>query len=338
MPTYQKIVESIDDPRICYENRQKLIKEIESITERPLLVYVADIKNPRSTLDISDKTGFSDLIQDVKSKDVDILINSPGGFVEAAEIIVDMLRYKFSDIRFAIPNFAKSAATLLVLSGNSLLMDHRSELGPIDPQVQYRLRGSSRQEAAEDIIEGFKKAKVAINEEGSGTAAAYIPLLEGYSLGLLQNCENAKKLSQNLAEKWLKNYMFANGTNDEKIEQIVSYFGSRSETLSHSRPILIDKCIELGVKVADMRKSNKKSLAGNLWRLWCLYEIHFERSSAYKVYENSKGCTLQKLSAIRAGMDSQKDSDGKKATFRKPKRIELQICINSNLSFSRFFG
>jgi ClpP class serine protease len=67
---------------------------------------------------------------------LDFLINSPGGFAEVTESIAGMIRSKYKHVRFAIPNMAKSAATLLVLSGDELLMDHRSELGPVDPQVE----------------------------------------------------------------------------------------------------------------------------------------------------------------------------------------------------------
>jgi ClpP class serine protease len=46
------------------------------------------------------------------------------------------LRNKFAHIRFIIPSLAKSAATMLVMSGDEILMDTGAELGPIDPQMQ----------------------------------------------------------------------------------------------------------------------------------------------------------------------------------------------------------
>ncbi|MQY59252.1 MAG: hypothetical protein GH144_06555 [Clostridia bacterium] len=38
-------------------------------------------------------------------------------------------------MRFLIPHTAYNAATMLALSGDEILMDDRSTLGPIDPQI-----------------------------------------------------------------------------------------------------------------------------------------------------------------------------------------------------------
>lgn len=273
-----------------------LIKEIEAITKRRLLLYAADIKKPDSNLRPEDKTGFSDLIQGVNEGSVDIMLNSPGGFAEVTEAIVGMLRSEFNSVRFAIPNMAKSAATLMALSGDELLMDHRSELGPIDPQVEYRSVDGPKREAAEDIIDGFKEAKAALIKEGPNATPAYVPLLNNYTMGFLRGCENAMKLSKILAESWLKQYMFK-GDNDKPVE-ISRFFSSRKESLSHSRAIGIEKALDLGLKIVDLRKPENKELGEKLWELWCTCELHFERTAVYKLYENSSGCTLQKQVAV----------------------------------------
>lgn len=297
MPIFQNIIKSIKTPQDCFKRRQDLIKKIEELTGRRLLVYVADINKMKSALKPEDKAGFSDLIQDIKGEKVDLLINSPGGFVEVTEVIVGMLRSRFRSIRFVIPNMAKSAATLLVLSGDELLMDHRSELGPIDPQVEYMSINGQKREAAEDILDGFQEAKDALVKEGPAATPAYVPLLNNYTIGLLRGCRNAMKLSQELAETWLKTYMFTNETDSSKPKEIAAFFASHANTLSHNRAICIDKCIELGIKLIDLRKAENKNLAEMLWELWCLFELHFERTPAHKVYENSSGCSLQKQSA-----------------------------------------
>ena len=165
MPTFQTAIRDITSAKQSAERRQGLIKEIEGLTGRRLLVYVADINKPDSTLKPEDKTGFSDLLEGLTEKKVDLLVNSPGGFAEVTESIVGMLRSRFDHVRFAIPNMAKSAATLLVLSGNELLMDERSELGPVDPQVEYQSTDGRKREAAEDILEGSQEAKDVLAKE-----------------------------------------------------------------------------------------------------------------------------------------------------------------------------
>jgi len=296
MPTFQSVIKGTKNPQEALTKRQDLIKQIEQITKRRLLVYVADINKPESILKPEDKTGFSDLIQDVTETEVDFFINSPGGFAEVTEAIVSMLRSKFANIRFAIPNMAKSAATLLVLSGDKLLMDHRSELGPIDPQVAYRSIDGQKNEAAEDILDGFEEAREALATKGPAATPAYVPLLNKYTIGLLQSCKNAMKLSRKLAESWLTTYMFHSDPASAKITNIIEYFTKHRNTLSHNRAIGIDKCLELEMNIVDLRKAEHIDLGEKLWQLWCLFELHFERTPVHKIYENSSGCSLQKQS------------------------------------------
>jgi hypothetical protein len=295
MPTFQNTINAVKTPQDCFNQRIALIKEIEKITNRRLLVYIADIRKPEGMLSPEDKTGFSDLIEDVKEEEVDLLINSPGGFAEVAEVIVNMLRARFKSVRFAIPNMAKSAATLLVLSGDELIMDARSELGPIDPQVEYPSIDGRKREAAEDILEGFKEAKEILASEGPAATPAFVPLLSKYTVGLLRGCKNAMQLSKELAEKWLRKYMFGDAPESTIPKGVVDYFAVRSNSLSHNRAILVDKCIELGIKVLDSKKEENSCIINNLWKLWCLYEVHLEKAPVvYKLYENSSGCSLQK--------------------------------------------
>jgi len=192
---------------------------------------------------------------------------------------------------------AKSAATLLVLSGNELLMDERSELGPVDPQVEYQSTDGRKREAAEDILEGSQEAKDVLAKEDPSATPAYVPLLNKYTIGLLRGCQNAMKLSRELAETWLGTYMLPGEELSETARGIVEYFASHASTLSHGRAIEIDKCQELGLSVVDLREGKNVELGQKLWELWCVYELHFERTPVHKIYENSSGCSLNKQSA-----------------------------------------
>ena len=64
-----------------------------------------------------------------------VVIDTPGGIVEIAERIVSILRHYYQEVKFLIPDSAMSAGTVLVMSGDAILMDHFSRLGPIDPQL-----------------------------------------------------------------------------------------------------------------------------------------------------------------------------------------------------------
>ena len=138
-----------------------------------------------------------DLVNSVKdSKSVDVLLHSPGGRPDATERLVELLRNHFEEVNFLIPHSAYSAATMLALSGDSIILHSSAVLGPIDPQINGI--------PARAIKRSFEKIKEKLNKEGSEALLPYIPLIEKYSLELLEFCEDSEKLSTELVTDWLK--------------------------------------------------------------------------------------------------------------------------------------
>jgi hypothetical protein len=68
-------------------------------------------------------------------KEIDFIINSPGGLADEAYKIIRTLRHNFETVNIIIPFWAKSAATLLSLGGTKIIMDEFGEFGPLDAQL-----------------------------------------------------------------------------------------------------------------------------------------------------------------------------------------------------------
>lgn len=68
---------------------------------------------------------------------IDLWLDSPGGDAHAAYKIYLDIRSRCRVFRAIIPDFAKSAATLLVLGADEVLMGPIAELGPLDAQVEH---------------------------------------------------------------------------------------------------------------------------------------------------------------------------------------------------------
>lgn len=67
---------------------------------------------------------------------LDVIVVSSGGDLHAAYNLSMLFRkYGYQELNFIIPRYAKSAATLLVCSGDQILMTPVAELGPLDPQI-----------------------------------------------------------------------------------------------------------------------------------------------------------------------------------------------------------
>jgi len=298
MPIFQQLLDELNkrpepEKQIEYINsfRKQKIKEIKEITKRDVIVYFSDWKknHPYGAINLDDKTCFADIIEGLDKKGVDIIIHSLGGSAEATQSLVCMLREHFDSVRFIVPNMAKSAATMMVLSGDEILMDDRSELGPIDPQIQI----NGNFVPAQTLIDGFEEAKKVISEVGTDILPAYLPLLNKYDLHILQICENAKKLSEELVKDWLSKYMFKGDEKAiEKAEAIAKNLADHKKYLSHGRPIGINEAKTIGIKVSDLR--DNQALRTKVWELYCVLEILLDRSPIIKLYENSNGVFLAK--------------------------------------------
>jgi len=81
-----------------------------------------------------DVHALMEVCHNVPETELDLLIHSPGGSPEAAEQMVNYLRSQFDYIRAIVPLQAKSAATMIALGCDEVVLGEHSELGPIDPQ------------------------------------------------------------------------------------------------------------------------------------------------------------------------------------------------------------
>jgi len=68
---------------------------------------------------------------------------------------------------------------------------------------------------------------------------------------------------------------------------IAEKLASHSENLSHGRTIGIRKALEWGLNIKDL--SEMPELMQQIWKLYCLIELYFDRTPAVKIFENSRG-------------------------------------------------
>ena len=109
--------------------RQLLIRDIEVLTGRRLLVYYAN-RFHNAQINQRDCDYFVELFGDVNSEACDLFIETSGGETDATEGLVKLLRTLAPDLRVIVPNAAKSNGTLLSLAAKEIVMGPPSELGP----------------------------------------------------------------------------------------------------------------------------------------------------------------------------------------------------------------
>lgn len=268
------------------DSRAPVYVEIEALRKRPLFVYASKFPGAHPaapvTIEQGDVDGFTDLISktDPKAKSVDVLIHSPGGSPEATERIVSLLRNRFDDVVFLVPHSAYSAATMLALSGNEIILHPSATLGPIDPQINGI--------PARAIQKGFARVRELLKDQGPEALPAYVPLIEKHSLEILEICDDALLLSKELARNWLLEFMFRGDVaNLPKIEAAVDFFADYSEHKTHSRPLMFNKLakLDLNITVAE------DPLADLLREAYLVINGFLNVTTFVKVYENASGLT-----------------------------------------------
>ena len=138
-----------------FPDRLELYKAIEEKRGRPLISYVTSMR-PNAIGQISSDVilEFTRQIKEIGAdeKEVDVLIVSNGGDPTVSWRIVSLLRERFDKLAVLLPYAAYSAATLISLGADEIVMHPFSNLGPVDPQLTYRRPGQGGQPEATDFV------------------------------------------------------------------------------------------------------------------------------------------------------------------------------------------
>lgn len=128
---------------MSYAERLVLYQKVSEIRQRPLIVYVTSSRqNASGQMSADVIPQFAKLLAEIPKgyDNLDILIVSNGGDPIVPWRIISMVREKYERVGALLPYAAYSAATLLALGADEIIMHPFSNLGPVDPQLTYQRR------------------------------------------------------------------------------------------------------------------------------------------------------------------------------------------------------
>ena len=271
----------------------KLIGDYNSLRKTYLFVYAAAIGKPIPTvpLEQSDFYIFRDLLSGQgKRNKVDVYLETPGGSGETAEEIGRFLHNNFENVSFVISGEAKSAGTIIALSGNEILMTETGSLGPIDAQIKIGRSIVS----AYDYMEWIKDKRKEAEKQGAlnpfdATMIAQI------SPGELGSVFHSLKFAEDLVKDWLARYKFKNWKFTEthnktvtetmkkqRAKEIAEELTNHSRWRSHGRSIKIDDLESIGLKVT--RIDSDPQLADVVYRIQTVCRLLFETTTSFKIF------------------------------------------------------
>ncbi len=270
----------------------KLIKRYNKLRGTFLVVYSGAIgKNiPQVSLGMDDYFTLFDVLKNVKSDKLDFYIETPGGSGEAAEEIVKFVRKKFKEVSFVVSGEAKSAGTIMVLSGDEILMTESGSLGPIDAQVKI---GRSHQSAYDYMDWIKKKRNVAKKTKKLNPFDA--TMVAQISPGELGGVNNALHFAKDLVVEWLPKYKFkkwkktrtrglvvTKAMKEKKAKEIVEELINHKKWRSHGRSLKIDDLENIGLQIKEIDKDKK--LSDTVYRIQTVIRMFYATTNAFKIF------------------------------------------------------
>jgi Serine dehydrogenase proteinase len=250
--------------------RQLMIRDIEAITGRRLVVYFANRFLVGSEIDDADPALIAELLSDLPDgESVDFMIETNGGKTDSTEAIVSILRNRLKDFRVIVANAAKSNGTLICLAASSIVMGPTSELGPIDPHVQ-----------------------------GTPCTILALPDMAAMNFPLHHMAILFLKQTQKLAETLLRAGMM-NGTAAGEVERVVQALSSRDTYFSHGSTIDVQEAKQLGLNVESLSADNE--VWQRIWLLYSMYDYDSRRDGMLKIFEGRGRSTSVKGAPITNG-------------------------------------
>ena len=298
MPTWGKILTQLNQTLAPngtpdYDRvRREYLANLHQLTGRAVILFASAWLEPRPIapaelqIGLADIQGLMEACSNLEEKELDLILHSPGGTAEATESLVEYLRQQFDHVRVFVPVAAMSAATMMALSADELVMGQHSQLGPIDPQFIITTPEGPRTAPARAILKQFERAKDECQKPEN--LAAWMPILRTYAPGLLTQCETSQELATSIVAGWLERYMVAGDPErKDKSLAIADWFANYDNFGSHGRRVGRAEARATGVKVVEL-ESNKDLQDGVL-------SVHhttmhtFAGSPSHKIIENHLG-------------------------------------------------
>lgn len=217
------------------------------------------------------------------TKGLTLLLHSPGGDIGAPDSLMSYLHTKFADIEVIVPTYAMSAATMMALGSQRIIMGRQSQLGPIDAQLNV----GGRQVSAGAVVAQCASARREIKD--NPLAAHYwAPILQCMPPALEREANYALEYGQKMVTDWLRQKMFASHSDPAtQAHRVASYFNATDEHKHHGRRIDREECRAQGVVVEDLEPD--QPLQEAVLSAYHFTTLLFETSPATKVWMSHVG-------------------------------------------------
>jgi len=258
--------------------RQGIIQKLQSLrADRLVIAYITSTRTGHE-IQIADDVlrliyEHLEAGRELAKKGVDLFIHSNGGSGTVPWRLVSLIREYTKDFAVLVPHRAFSAATLIALGADKIVMHKMGCLGPIDPSVANifnpphpQAPGQLAPISVEDVTAYFKmvKEEIGITHEDE-LIQALIGLTDKIHPLALGNVQRSHNQSRMMARKLLKQHM----TDNEEHEIGLIIDNLKSNLFFHGHPINRNAAMnDLKLKVVVP----KEEIESLMWDLYVEYE------------------------------------------------------------------
>jgi len=236
----------IKQPPVLFSKTQAVIAQASRLLGGPLITYW---NNQRGSVCGSDVVALYNMLEKLGNHDtIYLFIKSSGGSGQESLRMVSLLRQYCKNLIALVPLQCASAATMIALGANQIVMGATAYLTAVDTSLNHALspvdRDNDRVSVSLDelnrVIRLWRAQEPAQQENPYKSLFAHVhPLVIGA-------VDRAESLSIMLCNELLRFHI----ADEQKCQQIAAVLNAKYP--SHSYPILLDEARSIGLSVAPM--------------------------------------------------------------------------------------
>src|SRR6266481_2808273 len=253
-PQTQPVQPSVKVPPVLFEKTQKVIAQIESELGERLLTYW---NSPNGSICGNDVVGLYGILSSMgKLERLSFFIKSDGGSGQASLRMVNLLRQFVGQLTVLAPLECASAATMLALGADKILMGPLAHLSAVDTSLTHDLspidRDNDRVSVSQDELQ--RVVRLWQKEADKKTSNPYESLFEYVHPLVIGAVDRASALSTMLCETILS-YHLKNAKKAQKISDTLN-----STYPSHGYPITLREAHRIALNVEPLDEEINRSL------------------------------------------------------------------------------
>jgi ClpP class serine protease len=293
-PSYTSILHEHDVSEKQRQTRVGLLKEMEKKEfnggkgPNAVIAHVSKEGSLGSSLEAGDIPVLGIVLRSIGDvQTLSLILHSPGGDGTCVEKVVALCRAQCKHFRVIIPNRAKSAATMIALGADEILMGPSSEIGPIDAQVPVVIEGIPRYVSAQSFIDArdalLKRYKEALEKKED--PQPILQMIASLDIPFIEECQRMMDFGRDVVRELLGKYMFARDkAKDAKIDKIVEMLSSVKKHKVHGR-FISGNTAKRELKLSVRLLAKDDPLWQSVWEYYTRTDINLGRIRSAKMFE-----------------------------------------------------